>query len=126
MRSIETLSTMRILTILLAVVALSIPALGQVEAVPTFTVTTNDVTQSSIMAFRMGATNEARVTVKFAFTDSGAKRVEEFYRAHTVGQEVRYRIGTSSARSSWTTGSTLAERVFGDCQSRSPERLKMH
>lgn len=85
---------MRILTILLAVVALSLPALAQVEAVPTFTVTTNDVAQRSIMVYHMSGTNEARVTVKFAFTETGAKRLEEFYRAHTIGQEVRYRIGS--------------------------------
>jgi hypothetical protein len=85
---------MRILTILLTVVTLSIPALAQVEAVPTFTVTTNDVAQSSIVVLRMGGTNEARVTVKFAYTDTGMQRLEEFYRAHTVGQEVRYRVGS--------------------------------
>ena len=89
-----TMSTMRILSFPLAVIALSILVLAQVEVVPTFTVTTNDVVQSSIMVFRMGGTNEARVTVKFAFTDSGTKRLEEFYRAHSAGQEVRYRIGT--------------------------------
>ena len=89
---------MRILTILLAVVAFSIPALAQVEAIPTFTVTTNDVAQSSIMVFHMGGTNETRVTVKFAFTDTGAKRLEEFYRSHSVGQEVRYRIGSFERR----------------------------
>jgi len=85
---------MRTLIIFLAVVASSISAFGQVEAVPTFTVTTNDVVQSSIMVFRMGGTNESRVTVKFAFTDTGAKRLEEFYRSHAVGQEVRFHIGT--------------------------------
>ena len=59
-----TTSTMRILSSALAVIALSIQLLAQVEVVPTFTVTTNDVVQSSIMVFRMGGTNEARVTVK--------------------------------------------------------------
>jgi hypothetical protein len=85
---------MRKLIIILAVVASSITALGQVEMVPTFTVTTNDVVQSSIMLFRMGGTNEVRVIVKFAFTAKGAKRLEEFYHSHSVGEEVRYRIGT--------------------------------
>ncbi len=85
---------MQILTILLAVVTLSISARAQVEAVPTFNVTTNDVAQRSIRVYRLGGTNETRVTVKFAFTETGTKRLEEFYRAHTVGQEVRYRIGT--------------------------------
>ena len=86
-------STMRILSLLVAVVAFSASALAQVEDVPTFAVTTNDVVQSSIMVFRMGGTNDARATVKFAFTDTGAKRLAEFYRSHSVGQEVRYRIG---------------------------------
>lgn len=85
---------MRTLIILFAVVASSIVVFGQSEVVPTFTVTTNDIVHDSIMVFRMGGTNEAGVTVKFAFTDAGAKRLEEFYHSHTVGQEVRYRIGT--------------------------------
>jgi hypothetical protein len=82
--------TMRGITFFLAVLAFSIPALAQIETVPTFTVTTNDVDQSTIMIFRMGTTN---ATVKFAFTDTGAKRLEDFYRAHSVGQDVRYRVG---------------------------------
>ena len=85
---------MRAFIIVLAVLASSISAIGQVETVPTFDVTTNDVVQSSIMVLRMGGTNETRISVKFAFTETGAKRLEEFYRLHTVGQEVRYRIGT--------------------------------
>ena len=89
-----TSSTMRILSLLVAVVTFSAPALAQVEAIPTFAVTTNDVVQRSVMVFQMGGTNDARVTVKFAFTDTGAKRLEEFYRSHSVGQEVRYRIGS--------------------------------
>jgi L-asparaginase/Glu-tRNA(Gln) amidotransferase subunit D len=85
---------MRTITILFVVAALSMPALAQVGVVPTFTVTTNDVEPSSIAIYRMGGTNKTRVAVRFAFTDTGAKRLEEFYRAHTIGQEVRYRIGS--------------------------------
>ena len=36
------------------------------------------------------------VTVKFAFTEAGSKRLEEFYRAHTVGEMVRLQIGSFS------------------------------
>jgi hypothetical protein len=81
---------MRIITILLAAVAISIPALAQVKAVPTFTITTNDVVQSSILVFGAWRTNGI---VKYEFTRTGSKRLEEFYRAHPVGQEVRYRVG---------------------------------
>jgi hypothetical protein len=46
------------------------------------------------MVFRMRGANEDKVSVKFAFSDTGTKRLEEFYQAHAVGQEVRYQIGT--------------------------------
>ena len=79
----------------------SVSALAQGAGIPTFTVTSNDVVQSSITVVSMnGGTNEALFGIKFAFTDTGAKRLEEFYRAHSVGQEVRYQIGSF-------------ERVFG-------------
>jgi len=32
--------------------------------------------------------------VKFAFTDTGAKKLKEFYETHSAGQEVRYQIGS--------------------------------
>jgi hypothetical protein len=86
-------STMRTLPILVAVVALSVPVLAQVAGVPTFTVTTNDVIQSSVRVYRIGGTNVSRVTVKFAFTATGEKRLEEFYRSHSVGHEFRWQIG---------------------------------
>ena len=82
---------MRILTILLAVVAPSIPALAQVKAVPTFTVTTNDVVQSSIMVYRMGGTNGiyARNRLERLFRDAQTVRHHGFVsdsRLETVGQ----------------------------------------
>jgi hypothetical protein len=83
---------MRTLLIFAALLALSVSAFAQAESIPTFTVTSNDVAQSSIMVSRMGGTNV--VAIKFAFTEAGAKRLEEFYRAHAVGQEVRYQIGS--------------------------------
>jgi hypothetical protein len=86
--------TLRTLIILFAVAVSSISAFGQIQAVPAFTVSTNDVVQSSITVFHMDGTNGNRVTVKFAFTETGAKRLEEFYHSHTVGQPVRFRIGT--------------------------------
>ena len=85
---------MRILITVAALLALAVSAFAQVTGLPTFTVTSNDVAQSSIMVFHMQGTNGARVSIKFAFTGTGAKRLEEFYRAHSVGQEVRYQIGT--------------------------------
>jgi hypothetical protein len=46
------------------------------------------------MLFRVAGTNETRVSVKFAFTDAGAKRLADFYRAHTVGEDVRWQSGS--------------------------------
>src|SRR5271169_5871943 len=85
---------MRTIIIITAFFALSLSAFGQVLAIPTFTVGSNDVVQSSIMLFRVAGTNETRVTVKFAFTDAGAKRLEEFYRAHTIGEDFRWQSGS--------------------------------
>src|SRR5690349_2734253 len=87
-------TAMRAVLILAAFLAFSICASAQAEMIPTFTVTSNDVAQSSIMVFSTRGTNETRVTIKFAFTDTGAKRLEEFYRTHSVGEEVRWEIGT--------------------------------
>jgi len=89
---------MRILITAAGLLAVSASAFAQVAAIPAFTVTSNDVVQSSIRIFHMkgfdmGGTNDAKVTVKYDFTDTGAKRLEEFYRAHPVGQEVRFQIG---------------------------------
>ena len=85
---------MRTIIIITAFFALSLSAFGQVLAIPTFTVGSNDVVQSSIMLFRVAGTNETRVSVKFAFTDAGAKRLADFYRAHTVGEDVRWQSGS--------------------------------
>jgi hypothetical protein len=63
------------------------------SAAPIIFLASNDVVQSSITVFRKVGTNETRATVKWAFTDTFAKRLEEFYRAHIVGQEVRWQIG---------------------------------
>src|SRR4051794_22722738 len=81
--------TMRTLTVLLTLLCLGVCAFGQGNDLPTFTVTTNDVEQSSIGIWPKGD----KVTVKFAFTDSGAKRLEKFYRAQGFGEKVRYQIG---------------------------------
>jgi hypothetical protein len=85
---------MRTIIIITAFFALSLSTFGQVLAMPTFTFGSNDVVQSSIMVFHLTGTNQTGVTVKFAFTDSGAKRLEEFYRAHTIGEEVRWQSGS--------------------------------
>jgi len=85
---------MRTIIIITAFFALSLSAFGQVVDIPTFTVGSNDVVQSSIMVFHLTGTNQTGVTVKFAFTDTGAKRLEEFYRAHTIGEDFRWQIGS--------------------------------
>jgi len=84
---------MRTIIIIAAFFALSLSAFGQVLAIPTFTVGSNDVVQSSIMVFHLTGTNQTGVTVKFAFTDTGAKRLQEFYRAHTIGEDFLWRSG---------------------------------
>jgi hypothetical protein len=85
---------MRTIIIITAFFALSLSAFGQVLAIPTFTFGSNDVVQSSIMVFNLSGTNETRVTVKFAFTDTGAKRLEDFYRTHTIGEDVLWQSGS--------------------------------
>jgi hypothetical protein len=87
-------TTMRAFLIPLTLLALSVSTFAQAESLPTLTLTSNDVVQSSIRVYRMGRTNETRAAAKFSFTDAGAKRLEGFYRAHAVGQEVRYQIGS--------------------------------
>jgi hypothetical protein len=89
---------MRTLFTVAALLTLTVSSLAQVAAIPTFTVTSNDVVQGSIMVFHVNRKNEAKVSVKFAFTDLGAKRLEEFYRAHSVGQVVRYQVGAFEHR----------------------------
>ena len=69
---------MRNILLLMGLLAFSLVALGQRD-IPTFLVNTNDVVQSDIRVFRFGGTNGTRVSVKFAFTESGAKRLAEFY-----------------------------------------------
>jgi len=85
---------MRTIIIITAFFALSLLAIGQVMAIPTFTFSSNDVVQSSIMVSHPTGTNETGVTVKFTYTDTGAKRLEEFYRAHNVGEDVRWQSGS--------------------------------
>ena len=85
---------MRTIIIITAFFALSLSAFGQVLAIPTFTFGSNDVVQSSIMVFNPTGTNKTGVTVKFAYTDTGAKRLEEFYRAHAVGEDIRWQSGS--------------------------------
>jgi hypothetical protein len=83
---------MRILIILAATVTLPFVGHAQVLA-DSFIISSNDVVQSSIELFRMDAMNEDRVSVKFAFTDKGVKRLEEFYRVHTVGENLYWQSG---------------------------------
>ena len=83
---------MRIVIVLAGLLIFPGFASGQVEFYPTFTITSNDVAQSSIMVFRLGGANQTRVSVKFAYTETGAKRLEQFYAARPVGQEIRYQI----------------------------------
>ena len=84
---------MRTIIILTTLFALSFAAHAQLAT--TFIISSNDVVQSSIMFGHPGTqTNDTRFAVKFAFTDTGAKRLEEFYRAHTVGDEVYWRCGS--------------------------------
>jgi len=84
---------MRLVIVFGGLLIFPVLALGQVEFYPTFTITSNDVAQSSIMVFRSGGTNQTRVSIKFAYTETGAKRLEQFYAAHLIGQEIRYQIG---------------------------------
>jgi len=84
---------MRLVIVVGGLLIFPVLALGQVEFYPTFTITSNDVAQSSIMVFRLGGTNQTRVSIKFAYTETGAKRLEQFYAAHLIGQEIRYQIG---------------------------------
>ena len=84
---------MRTIIILFAFFALSIAARAQLAT--TFIISSNDVVQRSILVANSGAgTNDTRVGVKFAFTDTGAKRLEEFYRAHNVGDDVYWQCGS--------------------------------
>ena len=82
---------MRIIIILIVVVVASFAARAQLAT--TFMVSSNDVVQHSIMVAHSGDTNDTRVGVKFTFTETAAKRLEEFYRAHTVGDEVYLQCG---------------------------------
>ena len=63
-------------------------------AIPTFTIGSNDVVQSSIKLFHLTGTNQAGVTVCFKFTDTGAKRLADFCHAHTVDEDVRWQCGS--------------------------------
>ncbi|MBX3747057.1 MAG: hypothetical protein KF833_17250 [Verrucomicrobiae bacterium] len=83
---------------------------------PTLTISTNDVDQSSIMVFRWPPRSEPaaslttareaggvvpiphaerKYSVKWAYSEVGARRVRKFTESH-VGQRVQIRIGTFS------------------------------
>jgi hypothetical protein len=84
---------MRTIIIITAFFAASLAAYAQLAT--TFIISSNDVVQSSIMFGHPGTgTNDTRVGVKFAFTETGAKRLEGFYRAHKVGDEVYWQCGS--------------------------------
>jgi hypothetical protein len=83
---------MRAIIILITFFALSFT--GRAQLVNTFIVSSNDVVQGSIFAYHVEpGTNDTRLTVKFAFTDAGAKRLKDFYQAHTVGDDVYWQSG---------------------------------
>jgi len=82
---------MRAIITLLVFVAVSFTVRAQLAT--KFTVSSNDVVQSSIIFIHSTNTNETRVTVKFAYTDTGAQRLEEFYREHTIGEHVYWQSG---------------------------------
>lgn len=84
--------------------------------IPTLTISTNDVDRSSIMVFRWPTRSETHATVapptdaggsvpappverkysvKWAYSEAGARRVREFTEAH-VGQRIQITIGTFS------------------------------
>jgi len=116
---------MRTIIIIAAFFGFSLSAFGQVLAIPTFTVGSNDVVQSSIMLFRVAGTNETRVSVKFAFTDAGAKRLADFYRAHTVGEDVRWQSGSFVHPFKLDDRKFLAVKVSGVCRRQTPRHLRL-
>jgi hypothetical protein len=83
---------MRTIFILTAFCIATVAAHAQLAT--TFTISSNDVVQRSIMVGHSGDTNDTRVAVRFTFTAAGARRLEEFYRAHTVGDDVRFQCGS--------------------------------
>ena len=84
---------MRTIIILTTFFALSFAARAQLAT--TFIISSNDVVQGSIwVAHVVTGTNDTRLSVKFAFTGTGAKRLEEFYQAHTVGEDVYWQSGS--------------------------------
>jgi hypothetical protein len=60
----------------------------------TFTISSKDVVQSSIEVGHFNVGTNAVRAIKFAFTDTGAKRLAGFYRAHSVGDEVCWQCGS--------------------------------
>ena len=62
--------------------------------IPTITITSDDVVQSSIQVSRMSATDE-RFRVDFDITEAGSKKLREFFERYKVEvrQGMEYRIG---------------------------------
>ena len=83
---------MRTTVIIIAFIVASLAAHAQLAT--TFIISSNDVVQSSIWYGHPRTGTNSIVVVKFAFTETGAKRLEEFYRAHTVGDEVCWQCGS--------------------------------
>jgi hypothetical protein len=92
-------------------------------AIPTFTFGSNDVVQSSILLFHMTGTNETRISVKFAFTDTGARRLSEFYRTHSVGDDVRWQSGSFVQSFKLDDRKFFGREGFGGCRNQTPRRL---
>jgi len=83
---------MRTIIIITAFFVASLSA--QAQLANTIIISSNDVVRNSIWVGhpRLG-TNDTRVVVKLAFTETGAKHLEEFCQSHTVGDKVFLQCG---------------------------------
>ena len=61
---------------------------------PTFTIAPNDVIQGSIWVQHVHGLVKTLVNVEFNFTDTGSKRLKEFYQSNGDGRKVVYHIGS--------------------------------
>ena len=77
------------------------------------------------MLFHLTGTNQTGVTVKFAFTDTGAKRLEEFYRAHTVGEDFLWQSGSFVHPSKFDARKHFGREGSGVCRRQTPRHLRL-
>jgi hypothetical protein len=80
------------LTLILAM--LSMACLAEEQSVPTRCILPEEVEQDSIQLYRL-STNS--VTVRFTYTEAGAKKMLKFYGEH-AGREVITQVGTFECR----------------------------